>query len=498
MPSQIIRLPRDVFDMLRENLHSLNVALQPHAMELSAYYAPGSIEVRLMGRGSPSVPQAHGAIFAFSIVREQSSPYFWPHQMPSSEVLKLLDRLDDALALLPTTVSAHDLLASSEAIERARQLHTIGRRPIKKLLATSDRQVMLLQKACELGESYASELRSLDSKLESYQAFAEPMDIDFVIERLSTHSELAKVLRLREREGVYPAAELAVPSRRGSLAKSIDTAQNLEHATDLAQRMMDSHRIEDAWPTLDALDCLNRQIMRLLPPPRLSDRKSANPLAGELPGIRRDAGLITPAEIVQALQGWLDDMHPGRWMQHHPLVWATISLAEFLAVRPFQDGNGRLGRLLFSQSLRLMGFPGLPWEAVVESHRADYERAVHSAIDGGGYDQLLRFMLLACDFAIKQATSMAPVIAAQREKLKTALMDGRLEQADGESTVSYLLAECLVSGILVEGFTPRRDVRISRKVLSGLAENGLIERVLTPHGTWFSLPAIRQVAWDGS
>jgi len=497
MPSQIIRLPRDVFNMVRENLHSLNIALQPHAMELSAYYAPGSIEVSLMGRGSPSVPQAHGAIFAFSIVHEQSNPYFWPHQMPSSEVLKLLDRLDDALALMPTTVSAHDLLATSEAIERARQSHATGRRPAKALPATSGHQAMLLQKACELGELYASELRSLDSKLESYQAFAEPLDVDFVIPRLSAHSELAKGLRLRDREGLCPVAELAVPSRRGSLAKSIDIAQNLEHATDLAQRMMDSHRVEDAWPTLDTLDCLNRQIMGLSPPPRFTDRKLANPSAGELPGIRRETGRIPPAGIVQALQGWLDDMHPGRWTEHHPLIWASISLAEFLAIRPFQDGNGRLGRLLFSEFLRLMDLPGLPWESVIEWHRPDYERAVQSAKDRGGYDQLLPFMLSACELAIKQANSTAPVITAERDRLKTALMDGRLEQANGEPTVSYLLAECLVSGILVEGVAPRRDVKISRNVLAGLAEDGLIQKVSTPHGTWFSVRAIRDAMTRG-
>ena len=91
---------------------------------------------------------------------------------------------------------------------------------------------------------------------------------------------------------------------------------------------------------------------------------------------------------------------------------------------------------------------------------------------------------------------MAPVIAAERDKLKDILVAWPVGDDSSSAILARLLAEDLVSAVLVEGFLPRQHLiepRQSRRMLAELAAAGLLERVSTPHGTWLSVPAIREL-----
>ena len=72
----------------------------------------------------------------------------------------------------------------------------------------------------------------------------------------------------------------------------------------------------------------------------------------------------------------------------HPLVRAAVLHHEFVAIHPFDDGNGRVTRLLMNFSLMRAGYPLV---VVPVDDRLDYYRALESA-DGGNFCPLVEFL----------------------------------------------------------------------------------------------------------
>ena len=75
-----------------------------------------------------------------------------------------------------------------------------------------------------------------------------------------------------------------------------------------------------------------------------------------------------------------------RWVQKtvreeafHPLLIVAIFIVQFLAIHPFQDGNGRLSRVLTTLMLMRAGYAYVPYaslESVVEENKALYYSAL--------------------------------------------------------------------------------------------------------------------------
>jgi Fic family protein len=64
----------------------------------------------------------------------------------------------------------------------------------------------------------------------------------------------------------------------------------------------------------------------------------------------------------------------------HPLIVIGVFIAHFLAIHPFQDGNGRLSRALTTMLLLKKGYAYTPYsslEAVIERSKEGYYRALH-------------------------------------------------------------------------------------------------------------------------
>ena len=63
----------------------------------------------------------------------------------------------------------------------------------------------------------------------------------------------------------------------------------------------------------------------------------------------------------------------------HPLIVIAIFVVEFLAIHPFEDGNGRLSRALTCLLLLKAGYTYVPYssmEAVIEDNKEGYYRAL--------------------------------------------------------------------------------------------------------------------------
>ncbi|MBP9863912.1 Fic family protein [Patescibacteria group bacterium] len=85
----------------------------------------------------------------------------------------------------------------------------------------------------------------------------------------------------------------------------------------------------------------------------------------------------TPAYLVpkqmQELVTWTADALTQK--EFHPLLIIGNFLVEFLAIHPFQDGNGRLSRILANLLMLKVGYEYIPYashEKLVEEHKAEY------------------------------------------------------------------------------------------------------------------------------
>src|SRR5207245_8723077 len=73
---------------------------------------------------------------------------------------------------------------------------------------------------------------------------------------------------------------------------------------------------------------------------------------------------------------------------HHPLLVIAAFVVRFLAIHPFQDGNGSLARVLTNLALLRSGYSYVPFsslEGVVEANRQQYYRVSRS--DQGRLDR---------------------------------------------------------------------------------------------------------------
>ena len=103
--------------------------------------------------------------------------------------------------------------------------------------------------------------------------------------------------------------------------------------------------------------------------------------AGKSVGVLFDTMLahLTPKET-QELVEWTQEMLIEK--KYHPLLVVGNFLVEFLQIHPFQDGNGRLSRVLTNLLLLKEGYLYVPYishEKLVEDNKPDYYMALRKS-----------------------------------------------------------------------------------------------------------------------
>ena len=138
-------------------------------------------------------------------------------------------------------------------------------------------------------------------------------------------------------------------------------------------------------PTEDLLLALHAALFRRLPEERTrAGRYKSAGLRGrsdrdflsEPVTLRPPGPLLIPAQM-ETLSGWLPSRLEGETF--HPLLVVAGYLLEFLAIRPFADGNGRVSRLLTNLLLLRCGHAYLPYgslDAAIHARREEYYLAL--------------------------------------------------------------------------------------------------------------------------
>ncbi len=87
----------------------------------------------------------------------------------------------------------------------------------------------------------------------------------------------------------------------------------------------------------------------------------------------------TPGEM-ESLIG--QTRHALEGQEHHPLLVIAAFVLRFLAIHPFQDGNGRLSRALTTLLLLRSGYAYVPYssmEKIIEDNKIEYYKALRTA-----------------------------------------------------------------------------------------------------------------------
>jgi Fic family protein len=127
--------------------------------------------------------------------------------------------------------------------------------------------------------------------------------------------------------------------------------------------------------------------------------------------------------LMNDLVGWLKST------DQHPLIAGSVFHYEFEFIHPFDDGNGRIGRLWQTMILSRWNplFTNVPIESLVHEHQAEYYAALKKSTEEGESTGFLKFMLNMILDAVRQgaAPGVAPEVTPEVEKMLV-IMEGEM------------------------------------------------------------------------
>jgi Fic family protein len=190
----------------------------------------------------------------------------------------------------------------------------------------------------------------------------------------------------------------------------------------------------------------------------------------------------TPRQMTELI-AWLDQVRELRRL--HPLLIVAVFIVVFLAIHPFQDGNGRLSRVLTTLLLLQAGYAYVPYsslESVIESSKEGYYlglRQTQTTIrtEAPNWQPWLLFFMRALQ---QQKRRLA--VKVEREKNALAALPE--------------LAVKILDYVRDQGRVTTRDIvreygaspNTLKVTFTSLVEKGLLVRHGAGRSTWYGLP----------
>jgi len=190
----------------------------------------------------------------------------------------------------------------------------------------------------------------------------------------------------------------------------------------------------------------------------------------------------TPQRMTE-LVAWLSEARELRRL--HPLLIIAVFIVVFLAIHPFQDGNGRLSRILTALLLLQAGYAYVPYsslESVIENSKEGYYLALRQTqttvrTDAPNWQPWLLFFMRAL-----QAQKRRLAVKVEREKnalaalseLAIKILDYLRDQ--GRVTTRDMVRE--------HGASPNT----LKATFTSLVEKGLLVRHGAGRSIWYGLP----------
>jgi len=181
-----------------------------------------------------------------------------------------------------------------------------------------------------------------------------------------------------------------------------------------------------------------------------------------------DAGLIP--DLMEQLHSFIDKRG-----NIHPLIACGIIHHRFEAIHPFEDGNGRTGRLLISLYLlsqNLLTFPMLYPSGFFEKNKESYINTLHEVDKKQSWKKWLMYFLKAMEIQASLSTKIALEIDTLFKKCKE-----KVEKERANINLYRVLEYSFAHPYLTSSIT-NKALAISRpscdRYLKALAKNGIL------------------------
>ena len=190
----------------------------------------------------------------------------------------------------------------------------------------------------------------------------------------------------------------------------------------------------------------------------------------------------TPRRMAELIK-WLNDARELKRI--HPLLIVAVFIVTFLEIHPFQDGNGRLSRVLTTLLLLQAGYAYVPYsslESVIENSKEGYYLALRQTqstirTEIPDWQPWLTFFLRA----------------VQQQKRCLAV---KLEREKNALAVLPALAVKILDHVRDQGRVSTRDMvreagaspNTLKATFSSLVKKGLLARHGGGRSTWYSVP----------
>ena len=125
-----------------------------------------------------------------------------------------------------------------------------------------------------------------------------------------------------------------------------------------------------------------------------------------------------PPEIVLKLMENLIDFMNNPPRQFIPLIQCAIVHYQFEAIHPYEDGNGRIGRLLIPLMLankKLLSIPLLYISEYIEQHKKEYYKLLFNVSSKGNWVDWIRYFLLAIIHQAKMSIELIEELVKLRK-----------------------------------------------------------------------------------
>jgi len=434
MPSQIVILPSHVLATIADHPPiRFRFAFGSLGLDAEAGRLPnGDHMVRIeidRHMFCPKVPnRLHDFVYAILLTSDpKNAGLVPPIPLPDGLVRHVLALVEGALTQL-RHLTGHDKLEIATCFSDARSIDPIVLSPPRRSPASAD-EARRLQSARELQERLWPALSRIDSRLVRYGINLRKRHLETAVVRLGLQSDLGAALRLDEVDGKL-IPRLNGRHRLKTFTKLWRSNQNMLSAFQTClDRIHWSSTAGKDWLGSTLLPLHSTLLERIAPPFDSGRFRSPQMRIFSVTGRSLQSPAIPCEQVAAAIRAFTHGFDARLWRDVHPLVRAGMAHIELMAIHPFGDGNGRLGRLILQSMLIEDGVPGLPLEAIFKWNRDTYLERVDAAVRKADLLGFMQFLLRAVDKAIDLGQHFTRGLAPYRRYLLWAFADGGTEFA---------------------------------------------------------------------